>query len=452
MPRQPLILVVDDEPNIRRTLESMLALEDYRTAAAASGSEALGRLERQRADLVLLDLKLPDQSGLELMRAMAERQIDAPVVVMSGHATVETAVQAVQLGALDFLEKPLTAERTLVSVASALERSRLVRENASLRQEVGIPDPLVGSSAAIERVRTLIAQAAPTDGRVLILGESGTGKELVARALHAGSPRDGAPLVVVNCAAVPAELLESELFGHEKGAFTGALKRRIGRFETADGGTLFLDEIGDMPLTMQPKLLRVLEDGVVERLGGGNPVTVDVRVIAATNQDLTIAVDSGRFRADLYHRLHVVPIQLPPLRDRLEDLAPLAEHFALTFEKRHGRRIQLTAAALEAMAVYSWPGNVRELRNIVERLVILGEAGPVDAGTMHPLLPEPRSTDPAGSAAVTDFREAVRRFEHRHITRVLAATNGVVAEAARQLGLERSYLYKKMRDLGIDRG
>ncbi|MGD8396216.1 MAG: sigma-54 dependent transcriptional regulator [Candidatus Eiseniibacteriota bacterium] len=451
-PAPARILIVDDEPNLRATLRMTLESEGHRVSEAASGEEAIGRAARGGIDLVLLDVRMPGIDGLETLERLRDRDPELPVVVMSGHGTIETAVQALQLGALDFLEKPLGAERVTVVVANALARDRLERENRDLRAQVEGDHQLVGDAPSMRALRDTIDKVAPTEGRVLILGASGTGKELVARAIHAASARREQPFVVMNCAAVPGELIESELFGHEKGAFTGAAARRRGRFELADRGTLFLDEIGDMPLAMQPKLLRVLEDGRFERVGGGEPIQVDVRIIAATNQDLEARVREGTFRADLYHRLNVVPIVLEPLAARRADLPLLVRHFMERITERHGRQpLAVDGDALELLATHAWPGNVRELRNTVERLVILADGPRLTAAEVRRLVPHLVASPAAPGDEPLDLRAAVRAFETRHIERVIRGAGGVMAEAARQLGIERSYLYKKMRDLGMER-
>jgi DNA-binding NtrC family response regulator len=418
-PAPARILIVDDEPNLRATLRMTLESEGHRVSEAASGEEAIGRAARGGIDLVLLDVRMPGIDGLETLERLRDRDPELPVVVMSGHGTIETAVQALQLGALDFLEKPLGAERVTVVVANALARDRLERENRDLRAQVEGDHQLVGDAPSMRALRDTIDKVAPTEGRVLILGASGTG---------------------------------SELFGHEKGAFTGAAARRRGRFELADRGTLFLDEIGDMPLAMQPKLLRVLEDGRFERVGGGEPIQVDVRIIAATNQDLEARVREGTFRADLYHRLNVVPIVLEPLAARRADLPLLVRHFMERITERHGRQpLAVDGDALELLATHAWPGNVRELRNTVERLVILADGPRLTAAEVRRLVPHLVASPAAPGDEPLDLRAAVRAFETRHIERVIRGAGGVMAEAARQLGIERSYLYKKMRDLGMER-
>jgi len=359
----PRVLLVDDEANIRRMVGALLQAEGFETAEAANGSAALAALESVAPDAVLLDLMMPGGlDGLATLEQLKQRAPDVPVVMMSGKANLADAVRATKLGAFQFLEKPLTPEGVLVALRGALELSRARAENRRLHEALGHSDPLIGVSRAIEDVRQLIARIAPTGARVLITGESGTGKELVASAIHRQSTRAARPFVCVNSAAIPKDLVESEMFGHERGAFTGATERRLGRFELADGGTLFLDEVGDLSPEAQAKLLRVLETGVIERLGGEKPVTVDVRVIAATNKDLAKATQASLFREDLLFRLNVLPVHITPLRQRPEDVAPLVVHFAARQEARLGRALRFDAGALQLLAAYAWPGNVRELR------------------------------------------------------------------------------------------
>ena len=449
------ILIIDDEKNIRATLARALELEGYGAIGAATGREGLELARRATPDLVLLDVRLPDIDGLDVLSRLREEEPALPVVVISGHGTVETAVRAVRLGAQDFLEKPLSADKVLVTVGNALRLAELARVNASLREALGAGRSLIGSAPAMERLRELIAQTSPTHARVLVTGEHGTGKELVAQALHEGSPRARGPFVKVNCAAIPSELIESELFGHERGAFTGADRRRKGKFELAHRGTLFLDEIGDMRPDVQAKLLRVLQEGEIERVGGSHSIRVDVRVVAATNQDLERAMAEGRFRGDLFYRLNVVPVRTPTLRERREDVPALARHFLEQACAEHGlRRVEVTESALEALSAYDFPGNVRELRNLCERLVILaGRAGPLDAAAVRRLLPELRAVPgvPFRAVGSGQLRDRVASFEREVIRTTLDEHDGHMADTARTLGLERSHLYKKMRALGLER-
>ncbi len=491
------VLLVDDEKNILLTLGQALQLEGYRTELAASGQVALDVLQARPVDAVLMDVKMPDMDGLTALTKIAATHPRVPVIMMSGHATIDTAVKATQLGARDFLEKPIGRDRLLVALRNALQHQAVMEELAELRAEVGQFE-MVGRGAEMTRIYELIRRIAPSEGRVLITGENGTGKELIARAVHQHSRRKSAPFVKLNCAAVPHELIESELFGHERGAFTGAVSARRGKFELAHDGTLFLDEIGDMPQAMQAKLLRVLQEGELERVGGSETVKVDVRVIAATNKDLEKEIAEGRFREDLYYRINVVQIHSPPLRERREDLPDLIASFMKEACSRNGKRpMTLTGEALSVMASYDYPGNVRELRNLVERLAILCE-GPVVSGaeadallprarvrvtasapspvhSAEPTVSEPGAApsppgparvlpinalpmpDPASSggfrpSAERAFRDQVEDAEREIILYALAHTRDNVTEAARLLDLERGHFYKKMKALGIRRG
>ena len=454
------ILIVDDEKNIRVQLAGLLGDEGYKTVAVGSAEEGLARVSENAPDLVLLDMMLPGMTGLEALERIRGAGEDMPVILMSGQATVETAVKATKLGAFDYLEKPLDPERLLVTVRNALETAHLRRRNRELagpKAEAG----LLGSSAAMKTLRAELARAAASDARVLITGENGTGKELAARALHEGSGRASAPFVKVNCAAIPKDLIESELFGHEKGSFTGAAARRIGKIEQADGGSLLLDEVGDMALEAQAKLLRALEEQEVERVGGTETIRVDVRVIAATNKDLAAAISKGEFREDLYYRLAVIPIAMPALRDRAGDVAELVEHFRRRFEEESGRpRRALEPAALAALTAWSWPGNVRELRNAVERLEIMADGDRIRAADVDRILRGSRPpsgvaavpTAAGGEAAAADgrsLREMLEETEKHAIVRALEAAGGTVSEAARRLGLDRANLHRKMRRLGL---
>lgn len=439
------VLVVDDERNIRAMLEQMLVLAEYEVSCAESGEEALEQVQSGEFDLVLLDVRMAGLGGIQTLQRLGEASPSTAVVMMSGHASIATAVEAVRLGAVDFLEKPLTRDKTLLTLENALRRRELEAENARLRA-ASFGQSILGESQSIAELRERIAQVAPTEARVLITGESGTGKELIAKALHAGSARARRPFLAVNCAAVPAELIESELFGHVRGAFTGAASARAGVFEEADGGTLFLDEIGDMPRAMQAKLLRVLEIGEITRVGSSRTVKVDVRVLAATHRDLAQAAQQGEFREDLYHRLNVIPIRAPALRERAEDIPLLAEHFLtqeLERQKLSPRRF--SAGALRALGRYAWPGNVRELRNNVERLAILSRFECIDEAAVLADL-----QGLGGEDGSLSLKEAVEQAERRAIENALRGSDGNVSEAARRLGLERSHLYKKARALGLE--
>jgi two-component system nitrogen regulation response regulator NtrX len=436
------LLIVDDEANIRSTLVSALGREGYQADPAASLAEARTRL-RESYDFVLLDVWFPDGSGLDLLAEIMQNTPDTIVIMMSGHATVDAAVKATRLGAFDFLEKPISLERLLILLRNAAAATALRAENRRLA-EPG-PHAIVGRSAAVERLLREIHLAGSSAARVLIQGENGTGKELVARALHAGGPRRDQPFVAVNCSAIPEDLIESELFGHERGAFTGATQSRRGRFEEAHHGTLFLDEIGDMSLRAQTKLLRVLEEEEITRVGGNRAIRVDVRVIAATNQDLAERIKTQRFREDLYFRLAVVPITVPPLRDRAEDIPLLVEHFGSRIAKETGGKPRtFHPGAVELLRHYPFPGNVRELRNIVERLWIMTRGTTIGPEQVQAILPRP---DGAAAQGVR-LSEAVREFERKEIEAALLGAGGSMTRAASMLGLERSHLYKKMKKLG----
>ncbi len=452
------ILLVDDEANIRKMVGALLQSEGFETSEAPNGAAALVAVQQAAPDVVMLDLMMPGgPDGLETLEELRRRLPDLPVVMMSGKASLSDAVRATKAGAFQFLEKPLTPEGVLVAIRSALELSRTRAENRRLHEALGHADPLVGISLAMEELRALIARIAPTEARVLITGESGTGKELVASAIHRMSTRAGKPFVTVNSAAIPRDLVESEMFGHEKGAFTGATERRLGRFELADGGTLFLDEVGDLSAEAQAKLLRVLESGVVERLGGGGaaPIKVDVRVIAATNKDLTRAVRDGTFREDLLFRLNVLPVHISPLRERPEDIPPLVRHFAERQSLRLGRPVRFDPAALPLLAGYAWPGNVRELANIVERLAILSAGERIGPDEVIRVLPQISAGTAGASVAGGSWQDleltrALDDFERSLIVRALAAARSNVAEAARKLATDRANLYRRMRRLGIE--
>ena len=447
------MLLVDDEANIRKMVGALLEAEGFETVQAPNGTAALASVDVGAPDVVLLDLMMPGGlDGLATLEQLRQRLPDVPVVMMSGKATLSDAVRATKLGAFQFLEKPLTPEGLLVAIRGALELARTRAENRRLHEALGHADTLVGVSRAMEDLRALIARIAPTEARVLITGESGTGKELVAAAIHRQSARAAKPFVTVNSAAIPKDLVESEMFGHERGAFTGATERRQGRFELADRGTLFLDEVGDLGPEAQAKLLRVLETGVVERLGAEKAVTVDVRVIAATNKDLTRGVQHGQFREDLWFRLNVLPIAIAPLRERTDDIPSLVRHFADRQAARLGRPVRVDAGALQLLSAYHWPGNVRELANIVERLAILARGDTVTADDVTRVLPHDGARHAAGEGEWTDVSLSVALDEHERalIARALSAARGNVAEAARRLATDRANLYRRMRRLGIE--
>ena len=447
------VLLVDDERNIQLTLSRALSMEGYSVEVAGGGREALDKIGALPVDVVVMDVRMPDLDGLSVLEKARETRPDLPVVIMSGHGSIETVRSAFKLGASDYLEKPITEkEKLLVAVRNAIALRSLREENAALRREAG-PLEMVGSGPAMRKLFDVIRRAAPSEGRVLVTGENGTGKELVARAIHAGSRRKDTPFVKLNCAAVPAELIESELFGHERGAFTGAVAARKGKFEQADGGTLFLDEVGDMPAAMQAKVLRVLQEGEFERVGGQQALRCDVRVVAATNKDLAAEVKAGRFREDLFYRLNVVPIHAPPLRERKEDVPELAIRFLAEACERNGRRtMKLAREALLALQSHEWPGNVRELRNLVERLAILCDGPEISGDDVAAVLPGARRPRADRFREGASFHDLVEEAEREIILGALDAHDDHVAETARALGLERSHLYKKMRALGIKRG
>ncbi len=456
----PSVLIVDDEPNIRRMVGALLTSEGYEVRDAAEGAAGLARAAESAPDVVLLDLMIPGElDGLATLARLRESVPDVPVIMMSGKAGLSDAVKATKLGAFNFLEKPLSPEGVLLALASALELRRVRREARALREDLGLAGEMIGGSPAMAHVREMIARIAPTDARVLVTGESGTGKELVAAAIHFGSPRRERPFVRVNCAAIPRDLVESEMFGHEKGAFTGATDRRIGRFELAHTGTLFLDEVGDLGLEAQAKLLRAIEAHEIERVGGGKPIRVDVRIVSATNRDLTRAVAEGTFREDLFFRLNVIPINVPPLHERPDDIPALVAHFSAMHHARTGRPApKWTAAALALLAGHRWPGNIRELANIVERLAILHAGGDVDERHVLAVLPVAgsarREEDPLPDPTALDhsLSDTLDAHERILIVRALSVAAGNVAEASRRLKTDRANLYRRMRRLGIPVG
>ena len=453
----PSVLIVDDEPNIRRMVGALLGAEGYEVREAADGTSGIAHAVELEPDVALVDLMMPGElDGMAVLGRLRERLPELPVVMMSGRAGLSDAVRATKLGAFTFLEKPLTPEGVLLALASALELRSARREARALRADLGLAGEMIGDSAAMHRVRELIARVAPSDARVLITGESGTGKELVGAAIHNGSARRDRPFVRVNCAAIPRDLVESEMFGHERGAFTGATERRIGRFELADRGTLLLDEVGDLGAEAQAKLLRAIESGEIERVGGGRSVRIDVRVIAATNKDLTRAVSEGAFRDDLLFRLNVIPIELPPLRDRPGDIPALVHHFSVLHRARTGRPLaSWTVEALAMLERYRWPGNVRELANIVERLAILHAGQEITVAHVREVLAvgnggreEPRDL-PTASSLDAPLSETLDQYERMLITRALSVAGGNVADAARRLHTDRPNLYRRMKRLGI---
>lgn len=446
---QDVILIVDDERGIRETLRGVLEDEGLTVQTAESGEECVEFVKRQDFSCILLDIWLGDGiDGLETLSKLKEAGSSAAVVMISGHGNIETAVRATKLGAFDFIEKPLSLERTLVTVKNALRQHSLEVANVKMQAQLAERYVMIGESVAMRALRKQIAIVAPTDGRVLISGESGTGKELVARAIHAQSKRRGSIFVEINSAAIPEELVESELFGHAKGAFSGALKAKKGKFEIADGTTLFLDEIGDMSPRVQAKMLRVLEEQRFEPVGSNTPVSVDVRVISATNKPLDSLIENGNFRSDLFYRLNVIPFQVPPLRERNEDVPLLVEHFNLKFSSENGKPAKIfTADAVDALQAYEWIGNIRQLRNTVERIVIMSSKGVISADD----LPEVEgSYEPSAvSFRFPTFREATDAYQREFIQHKLSEFDGNVARAAEDMGVDRSHLYRRMRNLGV---
>jgi two-component system nitrogen regulation response regulator NtrX len=444
------ILIVDDEKNIRSSLEGILKDEGYRVRGVPTGEDLLKQVAQGVPDLVILDVWLPGMDGLQALEEVKRVHPELPVIMISGHSTVETAVKATRLGAYDFIEKPLSLEKTILAVRNALEHQRLEQENLTLRQTLDERYDLVGESPAIHALRIQIQSAAPSHGRVLIRGESGTGKELIARAIHRQSLRAEKPFVEVNCAAIPDELIESELFGHERGAFTGATTKRRGKFELADAGTIFLDEVGDMSIKTQAKVLRVLQEQTFERVGGSETLTVDVRVIAASNKNLEDEIQRGNFREDLFYRLNVIPFEVLPLRDRREDIVLLAEHFLGLFSREYGKREKkISRDALDLFLKYPWPGNVRELRNVMERMVIMVPRNSIEAGDLETSLRIRAEPEPVEEMEGT-LREVREQFEKKFILRRLQETHWNITRAAERLGIERSNLHRKMKGYGIE--
>ncbi|MBV8844781.1 MAG: sigma-54-dependent Fis family transcriptional regulator [Bryobacterales bacterium] len=439
------VLIVDDEENIGRSLRLILEREGYSVGTCVNAAEA--RAISQRPDLYMIDVRLPDANGIELVRSLRSQDISAPIVMISGHGTIAEAVEATRAGAFDFLEKPLSRDKVLLSIKHALAESELREENQRLKEIAGNGSRMIGASPAFQKVLEQATMAARTDARVLLTGESGTGKELLAAHIHASSPFSNGPFVKVNCAAIPMELIESELFGHEKGAFTGAASARRGKFELAHGGTLFLDECGDLHASSQAKLLRVLQEGEFHRVGGEQAIQVSVRVLAATNRDLREMVAQAKFREDLYYRLCVMPVRVPALRERPEDIRPLAEYFLAEFCARNNFRPKTFASdAIEALQDYSWPGNIRELRNVVERMAILAGKDLIEAESVPAEVRFPKNHIQRGNLRAT--RESAER---EHILRALKESEWNVSSAARTLGMERTNLHKRIRALGIER-
>ncbi len=457
MPAKAHILIIDDDANTLASLARAFRLAGHEATVCDNAARALELAKAERHDLILSDVVMPGRDGIALLEELKNLGVSSPVVMMSGQASIEMAVRATRLGAADFLEKPISTEKLLLTVENAVRLARLEQENRDLRHRLG-RHRIVWASAAMREVMALVEQVAASETRVCIRGETGTGKELIARTLHEKSPRQSAAFVSLNCAAVPVELMESELFGHEKGSFTGAAARHIGKFEQAHRGTLFLDEIGDMPLAMQAKLLRVLEEGEIERVGGSGPFSVNVRVIVATHRNLEEQVRRGTFREDLYHRVYVFPIVLPPLRERREDIRVLAEHFSHQLaEQSNWKPRTFSPEGIAALEAYAWPGNVRELRNVIERVLLYASGDVVEAATVARALPQAGSAAGAvgvgsDSIALTagTLAERVECFERQTLLAELKRNRHHMTNTAKALGLERSHLYKKCQQLGID--
>jgi len=446
------ILVVDDEPGVRSSVSGVLKDEGFDVDAVGTGEECLERANSDAYDVIVLDIWLPGLDGLTTLQRLRERQIDSQVVIISGHGNIESAVRAIKMGAFDFIEKPLSLEKTVLVVRNALRQRDLEAENRVLRAKVDRQQnyTMIGDSPAMAHLREQVALAAPTNGRVLVLGDNGTGKELVARLIHQSSRRKSGPFIEVNCAAIPEELIESELFGHVRGAFTGAVADKPGRFEQANTGTIFLDEIADMSLKTQAKVLRVLQEQVMERVGGTQRIKVDVRVVAATNKDLLEEIRAGRFREDLYFRLNVIPIFVPALRDRQDDIPPLADYFMAMLATEYGRRAKrLAPEAAARLRQYAWPGNVRELRNVIERLIIMVSGETITAQDLGFLGRDGMPDAPAAQGPARPLSEARDEFEKDYILHTLAAQQGNMSRTAELLGVERSNLYKKLRAFGV---
>ena len=447
------ILIVDDEESICQTLGGILTDEGHAVIIAASGEDALRLVEEELPSLVLLDIWLPGIDGIEVLKAIKAGHPQIPVVMMSGHGSIETAVKATKLGAFDFIEKPLSLEKVILVVSHALEVVRLEEENLLLKQKVSHEYELTGTSGPIQDLKEMIGIVAPTNAWILIMGENGTGKELVARSIHRQSRRAQKSFIEVNCAAIPEDLIESELFGHERGAFTGATAMKRGKFDLANEGTIFLDEVADMSLKAQAKVLRILQEKKFERVGGNKLIPTDVRVLAATNKDLEKEMEAGRFRQDLYYRLNVIPLSIPPLRDRKEDIPLLVDQFLKDFAAKEGEpEKQVTAEVLDFLMGHNWPGNVRELKNIIERLVIMTPTDTISKWDLPPLFAEGRMEAVPGDLGIVSdtFRVAKQDFERQYIIRKLREFDGNISRTAEAIGLERSNLHKKIRSYGLE--
>ena len=449
----PKILIIDDEREICESIKMILEYEDYEVEFTTSSKEGLVKIKDDDYDALLLDIQMPEMSGFEVLKKIQDNQISIKVIMISAHSSLENAIKATKLGAFDFVEKPIDRDKILISIRNAVEQSSLLKENKKLKDDLGEESEILGSSDVIKNIMDTIKRVATTDARVLITGENGTGKELVARALHQYGNRTKKDLVEVNCAAIPNELIESELFGHEKGSFTGAVKQRIGKFEQATGGDLFLDEIGDMSLQAQAKVLRAIEDGKIERVGGGAKISVDVRIIAATNKELKKEIDAGNFREDLFHRLNVIPIEIPPLRERKEDIPILIEHFATKIcDKNKFPHKTFDKKAIELLQKLPWTGNVRELRNLIERIVIMVPSVEISEKNIVNLIPHSDSNMDDLLNVTNSFQEFKEKSERAFILKQLEANAWNISKTADILGIQRSHLYSKMKKYEIEKG
>lgn len=447
------ILIIDDEREICESIKMILEYEDYEVDYTTSSNEGIKKLKDNEYDALLLDIQMPEKNGFEVLKWIQDQHISIKVIMISAHSSLENAIKATKLGAFDFVEKPIDRDKILISVRNAVEQSSLLKENKKLKDDLGDEDNILGSSPAIKNILDTIKRVAPTDARILITGENGTGKELVAKAIHKYGSRTKKELVEVNCAAIPNELIESELFGHEKGSFTGAIKQRIGKFEQASGGDLFLDEIGDMSIQAQAKVLRAIEDGKIERVGGGTKISVDVRIISATNKDLKKEIEEGNFREDLFHRLNVIPINIPPLRERKEDIPILIEHFTKKIcEKNKFPHKKFDKKAIELFEKLPWTGNVRELRNLVERIVIMVPQEEIGEKEIINLIPHSDSKMDDILSVTNSFQEFKEKAERAFILKQLETNSWNISKTADVLGIQRSHLYSKMKKYEIEKG
>ena len=447
------ILVIDDEKEICESIKMILEYEDYSVDYTTDSSKGLQKIEYGSFDALLLDIQMPNKNGFEVLNWLKENNYEIKVVMISAHGSLENAIKATKLGAFDFLEKPIDREKLLISVRNAVEQSSLLKENKKLKKEISANDIIIGKSSGIQIILDTVSRVAKTDARILITGENGTGKELVAQEIHKQSGRGAKELIEVNCAAIPHELIESELFGHEKGSFTGAVKQRIGKFEQADGGNLFLDEIGDMSLQAQAKVLRAIEEGRIERVGGSSKIEVDVRIISATNKDLLSEIEKGNFREDLFHRLNVIPIHVPPLRERKDDIPILVEHFSkMICEKNKFSLKTYSEGAIKTLQSFAWKGNIRELRNFIERIVIMVPQANITEKEINLFAPASSSVDNDLLSVSNSFQEFKEKAEKAFIQKQLQANGWNISKTADILGIQRSHLYNKLKKYEIEKG